>query len=709
MFRNLQTVGRRVALPLVTVLACLAWYAVERRDVERLRSTLADAQASLQQEDEALWQETAENVTILLEKVGYWQEPLSQSEWQHLRQAYFYFQRRLNQPYQEQRDLGQRINDLSFFSRVAHEIRQFGEAEKAIREIAELSESLAVVQGGRTEALLLQADALNSIACLLVRRRQFAAAEGEVRRSGELWQRLLAETPHDGQVTVSASFALRNLGMIRELQGSDGTVDVERAIAVSARFAEKGEFVSSRQKVTLLSFLADSCQMAGFLHLRHNRLSDAEAAWKRSLDFCQQLMTTVEEVAHWTPAPPPSRQFRRALTAISNDLERLQDLRIERASRQTDASRPAAPTDAAPHPDVEQQWMWMPLMPDFGLNLLSIDPLVSGRLPGEFERQEAIMLSWIPDVWSEPTQLAMVAAIQETTRVVLLVADDTVRSDALHALSTAGIPLDRIEFVTIQTDTIWCRDFGPVTVRGSDGSVRLAEFMFCDSFDDPWALNDSLTHRWARVTGWPVFQVPVLLEAGGFLTNGAGLCLASSMLQKKNAVSGISEQQLTAELKRLTGANQVIYLEPIQGEPTGHVDWFTVFTSPETVVIGDYYGIDSANARILDQNAARLADVMTPNGPLQVERIPMPPPGDIYFGGTYTNVVFANGNLLVPTWPEAPAKMEKKALSVYRRLLPDWKIIPIPSGEFGRKHGSLHCATMNLSHFRMPVPAPVTR
>ncbi len=338
--------------------------------------------------------------------------------------------------------------------------------------------------------------------------------------------------------------------------------------------------------------------------------------------------------------------------------------------------------------------------------LLSIDRLIKGTLPGEFEPQDAIMMSWHSRPWNEPTHLKMIAAIQETTQVVLLVKDDEVRKKLLNNFQMAGVDTRQIHFFTIDTDTIWCRDFSPLVVRCKDGAVRIARSMYSESFDDGWVISDTLPFRWSRVSRLPLFQLPVLVEVGALLSNGAGLCIASKRLLAKNAESGIREPQVTAALKRLTGANDVVYLDPIDGEATGHVDWFAVFTSPSTIVIGDYYGIDDENARILDENAGRLRGISTPDGPLKVERIPMPPAGDGYFGGTYTNVVFANGNLLVPTWPEAPKATEKKALDVYRRLLPDWKIIPIDSQNFGRKFGSLHCATMNLYRYRPPLHRP---
>jgi len=203
----------------------------------------------------------------------------------------------------------------------------------------------------------------------------------------------------------------------------------------------------------------------------------------------------------------------------------------------------------------------------------------------------------------------------------------------------------------------------------------------------------------------PVVPTPILLEGGEILTNGAGLCVVSARLLESNRQAGYSESHVTDTIKRLFGATQVLYLEPLHDEPTGHVDWFAAFTSTDTVVIGDYRNADPLNARLLDQHAERLAAVMTANGPLKVVRVPMPSRGEQYFGGTYTNVVFANGVLLVPSYAEVASALEREAFEVFRQLLPDWRVVGIECTKLVARHGALRCAVANLHHLVPPSDA----
>ena len=74
----------------------------------------------------------------------------------------------------------------------------------------------------------------------------------------------------------------------------------------------------------------------------------------------------------------------------------------------------------------------------------------------------------------------------------------------------------------------------------------------------------------------------------------------------------------------------------------------------------------------------------------------MPPRSEEFFGGTYTNVAFLNGVLLVPTWKDAPRELEEEAMRTYKRLLPNWEIVGIDCSQLGVRNGGLHCATINL-------------
>ena len=107
-------------------------------------------------------------------------------------------------------------------------------------------------------------------------------------------------------------------------------------------------------------------------------------------------------------------------------------------------------------------------------------------------------------------------------------------------------------------------------------------------------------------------------------------------------------------------------------------------------------GIDPVNTEIMERNILRLRRVATESGRLKIVRIPAPRRETDFFGGTYTNIVLANGVLLFPIWENTNSETEKLAMDVYHKLLPNWKIVGIESKDLGLSHGGLRCATLPL-------------
>ncbi|MEO1993955.1 MAG: agmatine deiminase family protein, partial [Planctomycetaceae bacterium] len=155
---------------------------------------------------------------------------------------------------------------------------------------------------------------------------------------------------------------------------------------------------------------------------------------------------------------------------------------------------------------------------------------------------------------------------------------------------------------------------------------------------------------------------------------------------------GLGYRDVTQRLQHLYGCRTPILLEPLQGEPTGHIDMFAAFTDAKTVVIGTFDPLrDAVNAKRLDRNAKRLS-----SAGLRVVRVPMPDHSDGIWR-SYTNVLFANGKLLVPTYASVDLSGRKRALSTYRKLLPEWSIVPVDCTEVIQLGGALHCLSMNLT------------
>jgi agmatine/peptidylarginine deiminase len=249
-------------------------------------------------------------------------------------------------------------------------------------------------------------------------------------------------------------------------------------------------------------------------------------------------------------------------------------------------------------------------------------------------------------------------------------------------------------------------------VRARDGTTVLIDAEDVD--DDLIHVNprdDNVPSALGPLFGMRTVRAPIAIQHGNLLGNGRGLCIATRDMLEINAARGYTEDDVTDVLKRFYGAEEVVFLERLRAEVTGHVDMFATFTSPDTVVVCRCSPkSDPINAAILDRNAKRLASIGPPYGPLKVERVDVQPQpsGLDEFWPTYTNVVYANDVLLVPIYPTLDRVGGSAALALYEELLPDWTIVGIDSTPLTELLGGIHCLTMNLpSVGKLPPDASV--
>jgi agmatine/peptidylarginine deiminase len=334
-------------------------------------------------------------------------------------------------------------------------------------------------------------------------------------------------------------------------------------------------------------------------------------------------------------------------------------------------------------------------------------PEIGRFLPAEFEPCEAILLGWPCGYQSEEAKFAHRAllaeicnAVEDRTKIIVLAPDEPNIEAARQQLRAAE--RSQLQVRQAPVTSIWIRDFGPLVVETADGGL---EALDCNYFDPRFPAHDHVPASFSRLMSIPHWQVPLTMEFGNVLTNGAGLFVTTELMLEGNE---LDEEQLAPIFREHFGASEVVVLERLVDEETGHVDMFATFTAPDTIVIGQYDSVyDELNAAVLDRNAEKLRGVRTALGPLKVHRIPMPGRA----GGcwrTYTNVVFVNGVLLLPSYGPKYKLPEQQAIELYSRLLPTWQIKLIDCARVIQDRGALHCSTMNITRLPQVADPPLT-
>lgn len=320
-------------------------------------------------------------------------------------------------------------------------------------------------------------------------------------------------------------------------------------------------------------------------------------------------------------------------------------------------------------------------------------PRAAVYLPAEFAPQDLLLLGGSQLVNLFPQVLADIAtatADQIGLRVLSGNAADHARIDSVLAVTNpaAGI-------IDLPVRSMWVRDFGPLTVSNREGRRRLVDFHYRERRGNK--VDDKVPGHIGESLGLPVDSSTLLVEGGDLITNGRGFGLISARLINRNAYyDKLEPQEIVNRLAARLGFEQVSLATPLVGESTGHVDMFAAFLAVDLVLVGQYQAADDPdNAAGLDALAADLSQRTTLSGPLRVERIPMPDHRDGVWR-TYTNIVLANGVVLVPVYPDYCPDLDAEALATYRRLLPERRIVGIDASGLIHMNGALRCITMNV-------------
>ncbi len=334
------------------------------------------------------------------------------------------------------------------------------------------------------------------------------------------------------------------------------------------------------------------------------------------------------------------------------------------------------------------------------------------RMPAEWEPHEATWIAWPhnQDDWPDkfaaiPWVYAEIVRHLHRSETVRILVNDASAEAARAVLDYLPLDWTRIEFVSLPTDRVWTRDYGPLFVRDDAGSLVATDWHFNGWAKYPnWKYDDAVVGELAWRYGWRTLRPEVggrrvVLEGGSIDVNGQGClltteeCLLSDVQQRNPGLSRADYEQAFADY---LGARKVLWLgRGIAGDDThGHVDDLARFTGPRTVVTVVEDDPADANYEALRENLGRLRGMTDQDGrPLEVHTLPMPAP--LYVDGrrlpaSYANFYVANDRVLVPTFNDPN---DRRALEVLAGLFPGRTVVGIHAVDLVWGLGTLHCLT----------------
>lgn len=316
------------------------------------------------------------------------------------------------------------------------------------------------------------------------------------------------------------------------------------------------------------------------------------------------------------------------------------------------------------------------------------------RAFGEWENQELLMLS-IPHSnsdWAEyldeilDSYEELVRAVSKYQKV-LLIAPNLSDFDRFKKF-------DNCEFLQIDTDDTWIRDYGAIDVE-KDSEIISYDFKF-----NAWggkfssSKDDVVNKKLFEHFGTKLTEINLILEGGSIDFNGDGVMLTTTECLLNDNRNRLSKDELEARLKDLFGLRKIVWLNHgfIKGDDTdSHVDTLARFIAPNKVAYAACLNENDEHYKELNLMKKELE-----NAGFELVALPLPKPvfyNEKRLGATYCNFIFINGAVIVPTYGDKEA--DDYALNTLKDAIPNREIIGVDSRVFIRQNGSLHCSSQN--------------
>ena len=306
-------------------------------------------------------------------------------------------------------------------------------------------------------------------------------------------------------------------------------------------------------------------------------------------------------------------------------------------------------------------------------------PVGSVQSYAEWAPSSGVIVSWM----GFPSFLAsMVQQFVQVGTSWIVVESTSQQASVESTLQGMGIPLDNVEFLIFNMDTVWTVDYGPFFVN-VDGNREIVDNIY-DRYGR-WE-DDQFPSRLATAWSLPVYESDLRIEGGNFIADGAGVCFITDRVIEQNS-GYLTEQQVYDRLRDYCGCETIHVLDRIN-DGTGHIDMFAKLLDEDTMLLGQYDPGDPEYST-LENNATAVANMVAGTGNYyEVIRIPMPGSASAYW--TYTNSIIVNDHVFVPIYQVAE---DATALQIYQDAMPDHTIVGIDSSDVIGSGGAVHCTT----------------
>ncbi len=315
-------------------------------------------------------------------------------------------------------------------------------------------------------------------------------------------------------------------------------------------------------------------------------------------------------------------------------------------------------------------------------------------LRGDWDTPSALLVVY-NSTWKRPLRRLLSIAHTDLPVYVLATPKDARSREFLRWLR--GMPFAGL--VSIDLDTPWIRDYGPLEVVRARG-ISWLDLSYAPD-DRPY--DDAVPTLLAEVFETSNQREQFPLDGGGIISSGEGLCGITEASFRALGVDSTDPDRVEGFLETV-GCRTLALLPELPSESTGHVDMVAQFLAPDKVAIA----VPTRGSSVLVRRAlerARMALELAAEAhgqTLSFVELPVESRDDRYY--SYVNGLRTPSHYFVPSYSNVSRKLERE---VHRRLseaLVGVTVVGVDSDEMIESGGAIHCVTLGLKQHLVPRP-----
>jgi agmatine/peptidylarginine deiminase len=308
--------------------------------------------------------------------------------------------------------------------------------------------------------------------------------------------------------------------------------------------------------------------------------------------------------------------------------------------------------------------------------------------PPEYASNEGLLIRWgsYNDVLTAMT--VPITTGDPDGIVYILVWSAALQTSATTTLTNAGADMSQVEFIIVDTDSVWIRDYGPRFIS-EDGHRAVVDH----TYNRPRPLDDQIPDFIATLWGEPSFDIGLYHGGGNFHLFGDDEAFMTELIVNENPTltpAEIEQRYLDYQGLDLTITDPL----PSWFDSTQHIDMWMLPVADREVIIGQY-AAGSAAHTVTETWVTELA-----NRGYTIHRTPGWSAGGTHY--TYTNAVIFNDIVFVPEFSGYPTE-NAQAVAVFQAAFPGKTIIPVDCSTIIHSAGAVHCIVMHVPEVEIPL------